>query len=449
MTATNSRSRGRSRRALLAVLFVGPYAFGAPTAAPAIPSSPSPSELWNVVVDGSAEDPEGVIDLSVSPGGGKVFALTSSGGGSVLLALDASTGTELWATATSPGPSVAITDSAGQVFVTGPSGTQALDATDGASRWTSPQGGRAIALAGPGRVVVAGSSVTSLSPSSGDTIWEAPFTGTAQALAVDPGSSSITATGSVLTSDRERQCDDGDCWWIHLRDFSTARYSPAGALRWGRTLDVGHEDDLAQSIAISANGRVAYVGGYTHGYVCFFCWSPQFHEDTVVAYSSSSGVERWRHTYNTERTQPYLFSNPVSVAASPDGSTVFFAATDDFDWIVMGLDAADGRMIWHRRPLGGVTPIDAASTFDGDVVVTGDGRSGDRPVQLTIRFDGTTGSLIWRTGFGSPDLVSRFGALATSPDAVIIGTSSGLDPAWVCSPCDSQLAAENLTSPLG
>lgn len=221
----------------------------------------------------------------------------------------------------------------------------------------------------------------------------------------------------------------------------TAAFDGAtGRQLWLSTWD-GRPDgtDNGKVVALSPDGRRAYVGGVT-------TVAPGDLDYVVVAYDTATGRERWARTYAGLGAggDDALYD----LAVSPDGDRVLVtgdsAATREFDvdMATVALDARNGRVAWEHRLDGlGAQVSDRARALAVDgrhVYVTGDSSPADRSADLdvlTAAIDLRSGTTAWtRRQDPSGGRFDTGRAIALAGDRVVVTTQtpgleadSGLD----------------------
>jgi sugar lactone lactonase YvrE len=258
--------------------------------------------------------------------------------------------------------------------------------------------------------------------SNGAELWAARYDGPrhgrdfAAAIAISPDGSRVVVTGSSagsMTSD-EDQADD----------YATATYDAAtGTKLWVRRYNgAANSTDASRAVAVSPDGSLVLVTGSTVDAIT----SSDY---TTVAYDADTGRRRWVSHYNGPGTGADDVA--ISLALSPDGSTVFVAGGSLNDAVVphsfvqdfatVAYDAATGERLWvrHRRVGGGATAL-AVSPGGGAVFVTGYASHSGSFTEYdfeTVAYDSATGARRWTSrysGTGSDFEIPR--SLAVSPD---------------------------------
>jgi DNA-binding beta-propeller fold protein YncE len=211
-------------------------------------------------------------------------------------------------------------------------------------------------------------------------------------------------------------------------DYATVSYDAAtGAFVWGKRYDAGQ--DFAQSIAVSPDGTMVLVTGYSG-------W-----DYATVAYEAATGAERWVARHTGPR-----YDYVHSVAVSPDGTKVFVtgsseraAIEDAFDYATVAYHAATGAVVWARRYNGPGRGDDiaysvAASPDGSRVFVTGTSwGTGSAFDYATVAYDGGTGAFLWGRRYDGPgNFFDTANVVAVSQDGsriFVTGSSVGAESA--------------------
>ncbi len=344
-----------------------------------------------------------------------------------------------------------------------------------------------------GLVVLMLGTVAYASTGGGSKLWVARYSPSAKAysfahsIARSPDGSTVFVTG-------ESTGKAGDF------DYATVAYvASTGARLWvARYNGPGSGDDMAVSIASSPDGSAVFVTGASTG-------KAGGQDYATVAYGASSGAKLWVKRYNgpangqdgasfvttcpdgskvfvTGQSQSASgqdiatvaydastgaqnwvkrYKGPVdgagtgySIAASPDGSTVFVAGESTGngtgqDYAVVAYNASTGTQKWvarHDGPgNGNDRAISVAVSRDGsNVFVTGGvtGISGNMDYE-TVAYGASRGALRWVQSHPGPGVPFNpfgptFGSVAASPDGSKVflscsslGTTTGVDYATV------------------
>jgi outer membrane protein assembly factor BamB len=346
-------------------------------------ASTTGSVLWARRYNGPGNGSDNAKSVSASPDGSRVFVTGGSGGVDTgydyaTIAYDAATGAVLWATryngpangydvasslATSPdGSTVFVTGGSDGVGTYGDYATIAYDSTTGAVVWARRYNG----------------------PDNGSEV--------AVSVAASPDGSEVFVTGFR----------DGGASSF---DYATIAYDAAtGAVLWAKWYNGPDNDsDYATSLAASADGSTVVVTGYSWASDLYFGY-----DFATIAYDAATGAVLWARRYN-DPDNGYDYA--TSLAASADGSTVFVTgqswdADTSTDFATIAYDAATGAVVWARRYNGpGMdSPTSLAASPDGSTVyVTGYSRGLTTTDLFTISYDAATGGMLWATRYSGPD----------------------------------------------
>jgi DNA-binding beta-propeller fold protein YncE len=295
--------------------------------------------------------------IAVSPDGSQVFVTGKSANGqffydALTIAYNATTGATEWVQLYDGADhfddiahAIAVSPDGSQVFITGESGawpeqadylTIAYNAATGATNWMERYDDRlhsddianAIAVSPDGsKVFVTGQSdgrswddyVTyAYNAATGAAVWARRYDGLdhvddiAHAIAVSPDGSKVFVTGQAddFDADQTYGFADGGA------DYATYAYSAAtGAGLWLRRYNgTGDDEDIANAIAVSPDGRKVFVTGSSAG--------PYGDADYVTyAYGATRGGDLWvRREDGGAGHDDYVAH---AIAVSPDGSKVF------------------------------------------------------------------------------------------------------------------------------
>ena len=369
------------------------------SAAGTSPTAASPvAQLWAKRYNGS-NSTDDAVSVAVSSGGGTVFVTGSSVGTTsfedyATVGYNAATGAQLWVSRYN-GPdngedeasSVAVSPDGKTVFVTGYSygttagevdyATVAYNAATGAQLWVERY----------------------ISPA---------LQGFATSVAVSPGGTAVFVTGYSGS-----QTTGG-------YDYATVAYSTVtGAQLWVKRYNGPAGDDFAHAMTVS--GNTVYVTGSSIG-------TNDGYDYATVAYSATTGAQLWAKRYNGAA----LGSRGAnSVAASPDGKTVFVTgssyagSTTDYDYATVAYSAATGAQLWAKRYTGPGSGDDqaysVAASPDGTTVFVTGYRSGTTVGQVdyaTVGYNAATGAQLWvklYAGLASGGIGTQAYSVAVSP----------------------------------
>ncbi|MCK4413479.1 MAG: T9SS type A sorting domain-containing protein [Candidatus Eisenbacteria sp.] len=159
---------------------------------------------------------------------------------------------------------------------------------------------------------------------------------------------------------------------------------------WVVHYDAAGYDDHGRRIACDAAGDI-YVAGKSH--------NGSDYDYVVLKYDGASHVLLWDRIYDGGSGDDVLRGLAVSTAG------VFVTGEswngDDYDYLTLGLDPADGSLTWQKRYDGGRGDDEAyAVAVDGsDVYVTGESRGLLNDNVLTVRYDAASGSQGWTASY--------------------------------------------------
>ena len=345
------------------------------------------ASLWSRRYNGPGNADDLAFAITSSPDGSRVFVTGSSGGAGTktdyaTVAYDSATGTTLWVrrydgpnNARDSAYGIAVAPDGSRVFVTGSScecniaegdfATVAYGAATGAQLWirrydaglgdtayalaVSPDGTRVFVTGtsmGGAIVIVEDYATVAYDSTTGTPLWVSRYDGpdhdydVARSLAVSPDGTLLFVTGQ----------SDG----VEARaDYATVAYEAAtGRGRWIRRYDgPGHDEDVAYSVAVSADGSRVFVTGGSPG-------SQTDDDSATVAYVTDTGVPLWVSRYNGSGNGE---DSSYSVAGGPDGSRVYVtgasrSSNHDFDYLTIAYDQISGdevRVDLYPGPGGG------------------------------------------------------------------------------------------------
>lgn len=125
----------------------------------------------------------------------------------------------------------------------------------------------------------------------------------------------------------------------------------------------GEGTDEARDIAVSPDGLVVYVTGYTEKFIGY--WDKDI---ITAAYDIATGQQLWCQVHEDEG----FYDEGVSVVVSPDSSRVYVTASSfngmNNDYLIIAYNARTGNVLWTYR----------YNPYDED----------DRPLDMTISPDG-------------------------------------------------------------
>jgi hypothetical protein len=204
-------------------------------------------------------------------------------------------------------------------------------------------------------------------------------------------------------------------------DYGTTAYDAStGVLVWAsRYNGPGNDDDIAWSVTTSPDGSKAFVTGSSYG-------ADARRDAATIAYDAATGSVQWARRYSGPG--PNSWAATQVVAPGPDGSRVFvagysFGAGTGQDYATIAYDAATGAALWTKRYNGAGNGNDyvesvAASPDGSTVFVTGSSWGVDNGYDFaTVAYDAATGSALWEARYDGPDNNSDYASAgAVSPD---------------------------------
>jgi WD40 repeat protein len=251
---------------------------------------------------------------------------------------------------------------------------------------------------------------------TGATLWTAGYDGPvhgadfANDIAVSPDGSRVFVTGYST----------GDGTGL---DAATLCLDAATSQTvWVRRFDgPAHEEDVGRAIAASPDGSLVFVTGSAEARAGY----PDY---VTIGYEAATGSPAWIKRYDGPNHTSDL---ALDLAVAPDGTTVFVTGASSssslYDYATAAYDARTGAAKWLRRFAGPDHGDDEATAVavsaDGlRVVVTGFSSFGATAADyMTIAYDTTAGTTVWRTrfvGFGNFNDVAY--DVAVSPDGALV-----------------------------
>jgi hypothetical protein len=236
------------------------------------------------------------------------------------------------------------------------------------------------------------------------------FGGSPAAIAASPDGSRVFVAGDTWPGTDERPDAANPDYVTLALDAST------GAGLWGRRYDgPGHGEDFPVALAVSADGSMVFVTGWSDG------GGTHNLDWATVAYDSGTGVVRWTRRFDGAAQDS--FDRPSAIVVSPDGTTVAVTGSGQeggtsSDYITVAYGASTGHVLWVGRHDGLGHSSDGADalTFAPDgtrIYVTGSTVGPHAlSVATTVAYDTATGSELW--------------ARSSAPDN---GQASGIDVA--------------------
>jgi DNA-binding beta-propeller fold protein YncE len=348
-------------------------------------------------------------------------------------------GTQLWASlykgsqGSSQAAAVAVNPNGSQVFTAGTSAgargtsafvTVAYNAASGAKQWIrryagpglGPLQAKALAVSPDGTKVfvtgefggvggASGYQTVAYDAATGAMLWQQRFrigrfhTGSGNAIAVSPDSSTVFVTGQTSLG------TPGSLTFAYDATNGTQQWQSAG-------LGVRTE---GIAIAVSPDGTMVFIATSRFG---------------TVAYRAATGAKIWHRRYTHGLSAS-------AVAVSPDGSQVFVTGSGVSCkvtpcYATVAYDAATGTVRWHRgfTDVGGGSPTSLAVSPDGSMVFVTGSTTGANSAQgyTTVAYDAATGAQAWVGRYAGPSGKSGATSVAVSPDGstvFVTGKSQG------------------------
>jgi WD40 repeat protein len=343
----------------------------------------------------------------------------------------AGSGAQLWVkryngtgNSTDDARSVAVSPDGTAVFVTGSSpgatsfedyATVGYNAATGAQLWASPDG-KTVFVTGYSYGTTAGEvdyATVAYNAATGAQLWVQRYVspalqGFATSVAASPDGTAVFVTGYSGS-----QTTGG-------YDYATVAYNPAtGVQLWVKRYNGPAGDDFAHSMTVS--GSTVYVTGSSIG-------TNNGYDYATVAYNTATGAQLWVKRYNSAAGN----RGANSVAASPDGKTVFVTgssyagSTTDYDYATVAYNTATGAQLWVKRYTGPGSGDDQAYSVavspDGTAVFVTGYRSGTTAGEVsyaTVAYNATTGTQLWVKQYTGPAV----GGIGTQAYSVAVSPS--------------------------
>ena len=208
-------------------------------------------------------------------------------------------------------------------------------------------------------------------------------------------------------------------------DYATIKYSNSGVPLWtNRFNGTGDNDDRARAVAVDANGDV-FVTGYSD--------STGSSYDFVTIGYSSAGVPLWTNKYNG----PGNLSDQANAIAVDDDGNVFVTGASQgssifSDYATIAYSNS-GLPLWTNRYDGPLSSQDGADAIkvdgNGDVLVTGLTTGFNHTFDYaTVKYSGA-GAPLWTNLFttGNADNSANVMVVDTNNNVFVAGHSRGND----------------------
>ena len=211
----------------------------------------------------------------------------------------------------------------------------------------------------------------------------------------------------------------------NYRDFLTVKFNDVGDTLWWTTKNgKGNANDEATHVSIDVLGNV-YVAGYSDGGIT--------QDDIYLIKYNSSGVRQWDTTWNSPAS---LDDIPNDMAIHGNGN-IFITGNAEPDTVAGSMDyitlkfAPNGALLWrvqYSRP--GVTSgkdesMALALDANGDCYVTGRSYNGSDDDMITIKYDGSNGTVLFTQTYngGSGDDRGVDVVVDNNGDIIVTGRS--------------------------
>ncbi len=347
------------------------------------------AQLWVTRYNGPGNSGDGAASVAASPDGRTVFVTGTSAGKTTgedyaTIGYSAATGAQLWVKRyNGPGNgndeahSAAVSPNGRTVFVTG---------------------------ASTGKTTGEDYATIAYSAATGAQLWAKRYSGpgarldTAAAVAVSPSGRTVFVTGLSTTATSAGG-----------NDYATIAYSAAtGAQLWVKRYNgPANGSDGANSVAVSGDGTKVFVTGFSAGR-----GGVANYDYATIGYNAATGAQLWVKRYNGPGNGG---DGASSVAASPDGRTVFVTGasagkTSSEDYATIAYGAATGAQLWVKCYNGPLNRADFAKAVavspSGRTVfvtgVTGGEVSSPDMDYATIAYSAATGAQLWAKRYNGP-----------------------------------------------
>lgn len=288
----------------------------------------------------------------------------------------------------------------------------------GTSQW---EDGYGVAVDGAGNIYTVGSTGGSLAgpsqgpddafiikrSSTGGILWARQF-GTAKDDTAYAVAALTDGTSYVVGETYDQQAPFDRYGWI-------ARYSASGDQQWRR--QIGTISAGANAVAVDSAGGAVVVGNSDSAAV-------------IIKYQPD-GTPVWQKTIKGG------YAGATSVAIGANGSVhvagyIQQSSPDVYDAFLVTYAAADGSLLWQRRPSTPADDFAYAVTTDGlgNVYLAGDTKgslaavsSGDTDA-FVIKYD-QNGNILWGRQFGTPQYDDVWGIRSDAAGNYIVGETEG------------------------
>lgn len=206
-------------------------------------------------------------------------------------------------------------------------------------------------------------------------------------------------------------------------DFMVIKLSPTGSVIWTKRIDGGlSKSDEAYDLAVDASGNV-FVTGKSQGAAGF--------DVKTYKLKNTTGAVQWTHTFNGGSS---LDDEGRSIVLSSSGNTVYVtgntkSSTTGWDIVTMAINASNGTTNWTKIENGTASANDFSKAMiltGNDITICGEKNNTSSGVDYTtIKYNGSSGSIIWQNNYDFGSSTNRATALAkdSAGNIGVVGTA--------------------------
>jgi outer membrane protein assembly factor BamB len=239
---------------------------------------------------------------------------------------------------------------------------------------------------------------------------------------------SAVATSIALSPNGKVAFVTGGTLQGSTEDWTTIAYSAAtDAQLWIRNfatpVGAAAPPSSAEAIAVSPNGKTLYVTGraFTGGNTEYF---------VTIAYNAATGAKLWSKGYNPDAYAP---SGADSVVVSPNGKMVYVSGSSPGVYATVAYNAATGARLWVRRVINITAEISVVVSPNGKEVLVSAGGSDDPAddgYYVTSAYNAATGAKLWSKNYTGPEgpkggSSGTAHAIAVSPNGKAVFVTGG------------------------
>jgi hypothetical protein len=208
-------------------------------------------------------------------------------------------------------------------------------------------------------------------------------------------------------------------------DILTIKYGAGGEEVWKkRYVGPGNLDDSGLAVAVDENDDVIITGRSYH--------PTSAYDYVTIKYSGVNGEQLWISRYAGGG-----FDLPHAIAVDSDDHVLVTGtsqAQNGYDFITIKYDGASGSELWRSRHTGpgneSDTPYSLAIDPEDNVLVTGSVRGQSTATDIrTIKYSGTDGSQLWAASYNGPANSTDVGydiAISATGFVYVVGASTGV-----------------------